>query len=148
MLQSNHRPNRDGFLGYLSAPWCGRVITVIGQVSSENVELAGDHPPRVTDFYLVLRGQEHPKLACREGRRRHCWALPRPQPAQRAVRNLKEMEEGNFGKHKHYKFSAVSFWIQFKAACTFWMSCIHKELSKTVRQCTSRFINNNCITTL
>lgn len=106
MLQSNHRPNRDGFLGYLSAPRCGRVITVIGQVSSENVELAGDHRPRVTDFYLVLRGQEHPKLACREGRRRHCWALPRPQPTQRAVRNLKEMEEGNFGKHKHYKFSA------------------------------------------
>lgn len=125
MLQSNHRPNRDGFLGYLSAPRCGRVITVIGQVSSENVELAGDHPPRVTDFYLVLRGQEHPKLACREGRRRHCWALPGPQPAQRAVRNLKEMEEGNFGKHKLQILS--SFILDSIQGCLHLLNELHSQ---------------------
>lgn len=146
-LELSHGRNRDGFLSYLFAPWCGRVVTVIGQVSCEDVELAGDHPPRVTHFYLVLRGQEHPELAGREGQRRHYRVLPRPQSAQRAVRNLKETEEDDLEKHKRYKCSAVSFLIQLKAPYTVWTSCVHKELSEAARKCIVTFINNNCTNT-
>lgn len=52
------------------------MVTIVGQVSREDVELAWNHPPRVSHLDLVLWGQEGPELAGREGRRRHCWALP------------------------------------------------------------------------
>lgn len=82
--------NRSVSLDYLFASWCGRVVAIVGQVSSEDVELAGNHPPRVSHGGLVLWGQEDPELAGGERRRRHRWAFPRPQTTQRAVSNLKE----------------------------------------------------------
>ncbi len=63
-------------LRYLFALRCGRVVAIVGQVPSEDVELAWNHPPRVSHLDLVLWGQEGPELAGGEGRRRHCWALP------------------------------------------------------------------------
>lgn len=66
----NHNLQPGGcvfLLGYLFAFWCGRMITIVGQVSSKDVELAGNHPPRVSHFDLVLWGQEDPELAGREG---------------------------------------------------------------------------------
>lgn len=71
------------------------MVPIVGQVTSEDVELARNHPPRVSHFDLVLRGQEDPELAGGEGRRRHCWALPRVQPAQRAVSHLREQNDIN-----------------------------------------------------
>lgn len=43
------------FHKYLFAFWRGRVVTVVGQVASEDVELAGNHPPRVSHLQLILR---------------------------------------------------------------------------------------------
>lgn len=73
---------------YLFAFWCGRVVTVVRQVPSEYIKFAGNNPPRVSHFHFVLWRQENSELAGRERRRRHCRVLPRPQPTQRAVRNL------------------------------------------------------------
>lgn len=78
---------------YLFALRWGRVVAVVGQVPSEDVELAGNHPPRVPNLDLVLGGQEDSELAGGEGRRRHRWALPGPQPTQRAVRHLQESDD-------------------------------------------------------
>lgn len=70
------------------------MVTIVGQVSSKDVELARNHPPRVSHVHLVLRGQEDPELAGRERRRRHRRALPRPQPTEGAVRNLRAKRDG------------------------------------------------------
>lgn len=93
--QSDAKQCENQSLGYLFALRRGRVVTIVGQVSSEDVELAGNHPPRVPHFDLVFWGQEDPELAGREGGRWHCWALPRAQPTQRAVRHLQEHDEIN-----------------------------------------------------
>lgn len=58
----------EAFPRYLFALRRGRVVATVGQVPGEDVELAGDHPPRVAHSALVLWGQEHPELAGREGR--------------------------------------------------------------------------------
>lgn len=74
------------------------MVTIVGQVPSEDVELAGNHPPRVPNLDLVLGGQEESELAGGEGRRRHHWALPGPQPTQRAVRHLQERDDPIYKK--------------------------------------------------
>lgn len=61
------------------------MVTIVGQVPSKDVELARNHPPRVSHLDLILWGQENPELAGGEGSRRHRWALPGAQAAQRAV---------------------------------------------------------------
>lgn len=58
------------------------MVTAVGEVSSEDVELAGNHPPRVPHFHLVFWGQEHPELAGVERGRRHCRARPGAESTQ------------------------------------------------------------------
>lgn len=84
--------NTGEFLKYLFALWWGRVVTIVGQVPGEDIELARNHPPRVAHFPVVLWGQEGPKLAGRERGKRHCWALPWTQPTHWAVRHLQDQE--------------------------------------------------------
>lgn len=69
------------------------MVTIVGQVPSKDVELARNHPPRVSHLHLILWGQENPELAGGEGSRRHRWALPGAQAAQRAMGHLQEQDE-------------------------------------------------------
>lgn len=89
------------------------MVTIVGQVPSEDVELAGNHPPRVPNLDLVLGGQEDSELAGGEGRRRHRWALPGPQPTQRAVRHLQERDDPIY-KKKGFCNYILQFNLQVK----------------------------------
>lgn len=43
------------FYKYLFALRRGRMVPIVGQVASEDVELAWNHPPRVSHLHLILR---------------------------------------------------------------------------------------------
>lgn len=55
------------------------MVPIIGQVSSEDVELTGNHPPSVSNFHLIFGGQKYSELVGKERQRRHRGVLPRAE---------------------------------------------------------------------
>lgn len=83
-------------LDHLFALWGWRVVAVVGQVASEDVELAGNDPPCVSRLRFALWGQKHPEVSGGERGGGNGGLRPGAEATQRAVRNLHKNKTASY----------------------------------------------------
>lgn len=88
--------DRAGALDHLFALWGGRVVPVVGQVASEDVEFAGNDPPCVSWLHFALWGQKHSEVSSGERWGGNGGVRPGAEATQRAVRKLHKNDTGSY----------------------------------------------------
>lgn len=93
LLPSLPVDGHDEHFAYLFPLGGRRVETVVGKVPSKDVQLTGNHPPRISKFQFILWWKEGLELLGKHQAQRGSRSRPVAKPRKRNVRNLQSQRD-------------------------------------------------------